>query len=296
MSLEDKKIRIYNSSNTRVEPAFDLIRREQSWQKFFDLVRKKSQGGVSGCCTLPIWMGADMDVDVRYGAKDSESGGEMALAPQKDLLLWLVDNIGKSDDLNPVKADAGKERCELSERNVKRIKEARDTIVQCAQAIEQSAKEGKYPRSWCVLEGATKPDVYIKTDNFILLIEGKRTEAGFTRHTTWMKRRDQMIRHMDSCYPLEGSPRLPVFGLYIVSDENDPVFVSGKRRFPKWETRIGWYHNLENWKRSLPHRTKGGCSSKIQVIEKMQRHFLGYITWNDLSSVFPDVKCDQRWK
>ncbi len=77
------------------------------------------------------------------------------------------------------------------------------------------------PKNINVLEGNTYPDFFIKTDSFILVCEGKWTEKATTTRTKFLKQRNQMIRHIQGAkeYALYKEPGLPVYGIYIVSEE-----------------------------------------------------------------------------
>ena len=70
--------------------------------------------------------------------------------------------------------------------------------------------------NWHLFEGKTRPDVYIKTPDLIMVIEGKRTERKPTTSTTWMAGRHQMLRHIDCAWEIAGDRK--VVGFFIVEE------------------------------------------------------------------------------
>ena len=59
------------------------------------------------------------------------------------------------------------------------------------------------------------------------MVEGKRTESSTTTKTTWMKKRSQLIRHMDAAW--EVAKGRAVLGLLLVEGEaDDPLSVPKK--------------------------------------------------------------------
>ena len=113
---------------------------------------------------------------------------------------------------------------------------------------------------------------YLGEKKTLLVIEGKRTEPGITDHTTWMKHRDQMIRHMDGAYDYAKEKGMKVYGLYIVDDP-------GKYKFERYAG--GPYRRGSSkscWEESLPHRSQ-------DERKYLKEHFLGYILWTDLLKI-----------
>ena len=123
------------------------------------------------------------------------------------------------------------------------------------------------PKKWFVLEGMSRPDAYIETDNSIIVIEGKRTERGPTISTTWMSERHQMLRHIDAAYEIRGNKQ--VYGFFIVEGDSG---VNSSLIPNKWEKASLTTISLSAISNSLPHRG-------INEQEEIARCFLGVVTW-----------------
>ena len=242
-----------NSSQTRVYPAFTKIRTQMV--EFIDWLNERQP------CNIPT---RDVDWDTMVIRFADENGrGEIALPPSASLLKWMIENYGKSERLSKMPLGTNvsdktlERRKELYARNANRIKEAINSI-----------NSGRR-RGWFALEGYTRPDVYIETNQFILLVEGKRTESNLTDSTTFFcNGRDQLIRHMDAALELAGSR--VVLGL-IIYEEDAPYVPSISN---------------EMIEESLPHRTQTDR-------DRIRRGWLSPMTWQELGSRFdisyPDV-------
>lgn len=131
--------------------------------------------------------------------------------------------------------------------------------------------QGLLTRGWHVLEGPTAPDVYIETADALIVIEGKRTEAGPTTNTTWLRGRHQMWRHIDAAWEIRGNRR--VFGFFIVEGDADGAV-------PRhWQTAAQKTWSDEALTSSLPHRPP-------PEREELRRCFLGVTTWQRVVADF----------
>ncbi len=242
-----------NSSQTRVYPAFIKIKNQM--EDFIEWLNERQP------CNIPT-RNVDWDTMIIRFA-DEKGHGEIALPPSASLLKWMIENFGKSQRLNKmpsginVSAKTLARRKELYERNVARIKEAINSI-----------NLGRR-RGWFAMEGYTRPDVYIETNQFILLIEGKRTEPNLTDSTTFFcNGRDQLIRHMDAALELAGNRA--IWGLVIY--EEDAPYI------PRITDQM-----IED---SLPHRTQTDR-------DRIKSGWLSPMTWQELGARFkiryPDV-------
>jgi len=128
---------------------------------------------------------------------------------------------------------------------------------------------------WHIFEGKTKPDVFLETENAIVVIEGKRTEGGPTTETKWMKIRHQILRHIDCAWEIRGNKT--VIGFFIVDqtkcDPGDPS--------SKWEEYEQGTTSQEALCHSLPHR---GPEEQMNI----SRCFTGVTTWQQVCSEFSD--------
>ena len=123
-----------------------------------------------------------------------------------------------------------------------------------------------------IFEGGTAPDVCIKTDKYVLVIEGKQTEGKRTTTTKWGMQRDQLIRHMDAF--LDDAIR-PVFGLFIYDGR-----VSANYNFEE-------YLSGQAFEESLIHR------KDKKLLEKARNGFLGAVTWEELGRIFHVSVCNK---
>ena len=143
---------------------------------------------------------------------------ELGLQPPVALLAWLVRNLAPPRDASDLGDDAVvRKRRQLIDRDTA-------TNSKALELLRSTPAE----RAWYVLEGRTYPDAFIETPDALVVVEGKRTEAGPTRDTTWMAGRHQIWRHMDAAWEIRG--RRLVYGLLIV--EGDPTGMIPRRTGP----------------------------------------------------------------
>lgn len=127
-------------------------------------------------------------------------------------------------------------------------------------------------RVWFVFEGPTSVDAYLETDRLIVLVEGKRTEAGPTTYTTWMRVRHQLLRNLDAA--LDASDK-PAFAFFIVEGRPpDPKAVPDE-----WQEFTSQTVAPGALEQSLPHRD-------AETRERIARSFLGVTTWQAVCAEF----------
>jgi hypothetical protein len=122
-------------------------------------------------------------------------------------------------------------------------------------------------RAWYVLEGPSQPDVYLETDDTIVVIEGKRTESGPTRTTDWMESRDQMLRHLDCAHASRGART--VLGFMVVEGAGGASATSVPQ---PWADAAAETVAAPMLGASLPHRLE---AERAAIAES----FLGVTTW-----------------
>lgn len=279
MSSEEKR-GMFNSSKTRVYPAFKkLCENPNGIDEFLNWL---SEVGVP----LPK-CGKVNPNDVYFDGHQGERG----FYPSEILLEWLISEKCIESGLARMTKDMPREGL-LSETAKKRallfspIKERRSKVRSLIKMPINP--QGK---AWYVLEGATKPDVTIETDTYILVIEGKRTEPHLTDRTTWMKHRDQMIRHLDGVYEYVRKKNLQkkVFGLFIIAERDDVAFTKYNRPIPNYKMCKyggGKYRRGSGkscWEESLPHRSPAERA-------EMQDGFIGFVTWADIKKRWTDIE------
>lgn len=189
---------------------------------------------------------------------------ERRLKPHPALLRWLVQNfeggkggLGTSDTTR-------RKRKKLMKRDPA-------TISLALRLLIDSVVRPK----WYILEGPSQPDAYLEADDFILVIEGKRTERGQTTATSWMANRNQMLRHMDAA--AWNAPKgKRVFGLMIVEGDASG---DGMTASDEWVTKCETIRSDAVMNSSLPH---------LSTAERrlLADGFLGVTTWQRVCRTF----------
>jgi len=242
----------YDSTRTRVTPVFDqLAASETPWLE--RLLSLPSAGHPD----LLGWSALSMQIDELWYGSD-----EKPLPSPATLLHWLVAHAEDvtGEGLQGTSAHTTERRRRLLARESEVIAEAR------AQLASSRAE-----KQWFVLEGPSYPDVFISTPDLIVVIEGKRTEAGPTTSTTWMRGRHQMLRHMDSA--LEASDGRVVVGFFVVEGAPDGTVPE------VWAKAAADTISPAVLDGSLPHRT-------VTERELIARGFLGVTTWQAICREF----------
>lgn len=238
----------YDSSKTRVSPVFDALeRRTDDWVRNL-LLLARHPGVAPG-----VLEGLDLHFSVGYWG-ESERG----LAPPLTLLEWLVRNV----DPARIGPEESPERQRLAARDAATIDEALDSL-----------RAGPRGKKWYVLEGPTYPDALIETRDAIIVVEGKRTEAGPTTYTKFLDGRHQIWRHIDAAW--EQRDGRQVFGMFVVEGAGD-----GDSALPAvWREACDATLHAETLCRSFPHRT-------AEERDAIARCFVGATTWQRLCEAF----------
>jgi hypothetical protein len=249
-----KARRQFDSSVTRVAPVFCALANpgQPGWVgELLDLVSE-------GSGSRP-W--ADLDLRPLEGRWGQE---EAALLPPVSLLSWLVRHMHRL----PIVIPDGDDETTKKRRA---LMEGDPATIQRALA---SLRSSSVDRAWWVLEGPTCPDAYIVTPDALIVIEGKRTEAGPTTHTTRMPNRHQMLRHIDAAWEIRGNRS--VFGFFVVEADvgEHPTAVP-----TNWREAARATTGRETIDESLPHR---GPDDR----EGITRAFLGVTTWQAIVARF----------
>lgn len=243
-----------DSSKTRVQPVFDeLFRQDKTGIKW-----------VSRLVGLPTCPGNVMTPSVppapltRWGWGDAE----IPLAAPLSLLQWLVSNAVLNNKPAHLKTSALTQR----KRNLL-LKSDPATIVEAQRLLRQCDPLSGRLRKWYVLEGNTQPDVYLESEKFIVVIEGKRTESRPTVGTTWMPIRHQMLRHLDAAWEYRNGR--DVMGFFIVEEGGEFDL----------HAAVAATIRMDNLEKSLPHR-------RAVEREAISRCFLGGTTWQQVYHKF----------
>ena len=246
----------YDSSRTRVTPIFTrLLCDDPTGKSWIPTLLGLPE---SGSRTPAIPPAAEL-AEARWWPS------EKRLAPPPSLLRWLVRNV--------------KAPRRESDWGTGETREKRTALVRHEpEAIEEALRRLSRPRDevaekdWAVLEGPSQPDVFLATQDTVIVAEGKRTESGPTIGTTWFPERHQMLRHLDAAWEMRGGRRL--FGFFIVEA------LPGTIEVPKdWVRFAAETNSTAVLDASLPHRT-------AEERQRIGESFLGVTTWQAVCSVF----------
>jgi hypothetical protein len=239
-----------DSSITRVAPVFDELRRQSPPNWVRRLIELPEPG---------------KEVDASLGldptGKPYWHPIEKELDPPPCLLRWLVENWNGPHIKRRLSGQTMDKREKLLHGDETTIREALSKL-----------EENPHGRAWYVLEGPTRPDVYIETLDAIVVVEGKRTELGPTTHTDSMEIRHQIWRHIDCAWEIRGDRK--VYGFFIVEGEGDSSDV------PKaWTDAYREAVSPEAVAGSFPHRSARARAAIAQC-------FLGATTWQAVCGEF----------
>lgn len=188
---------------------------------------------------------------------------EKLLPPSSEYLVKLVEYIASMKQ-HIGYIDKEHKRLALFFENENREKTKEEAITLIKQDKEKNIFKSK---AWYVLEGETHPDVYIETDTFVIICEGKWTERKITTETEHLKTaegnyRSQMIRHIQGALNYSNKK---IIALYLV-DENcgylDDV------------SKEGFVKQMNNESIALTKEEKN----------KYQSCFYGYLPWQQIES------------
>lgn len=234
-----------DSSKTRVVPVFDKLReRSDDWIR--RLLEVPSHPGVAPSALAPL------DLTFREGHWGKE---EHPFAPPRRLLEWLVKNPSnlRLDSSSHPDRDA--------------LLHGDEAALQQALAEIEARPAG---RGWHLLEGTTFPDATILTPDAVIVVEGKRTEAGPTVDTSWLAGRHQIWRHIEGAWGIRGSRR--VFGFFLVEE------LSGE--LPRlWVEAAHETLSAAALASSFPHLAQ-------EEREELAACFLGVATWQQVCRTF----------
>jgi hypothetical protein len=243
-----------NSSKTRVAPVFgELFKRSEREPQWLKRVLNLASQGREGKWTHE-----------NLALQDSTwPDRERGLEPPVALLSWLIRNVNHREQDDGVKTKTTIEkRKKLADRDPVTIAEALSLL-----------RSGESRERWYILEGRTYPDVFIETEDALIVIEGKRTESGLTSDTKWMTGRHQMIRHLDAAFEIAG--RRSLYGLLVVEGGS-----AAPERVPdEWTTAADAMLRPDALDVSLPHR---GNAER----ERIAQSFVGTTTWEAIRREF----------
>ena len=242
-----------NSSKTRVRPVFDELRKQELSAWLPELWRMAASSR-SGTVIAPPSVGP-----LRPGKVY-----ERTLPPSTAFLRWMVQN---PDRLTPLAApDYGAKSGGTA--SVSRAAlfgadpQAREAAQREAlQAIDEGGGQGS-AQQWWAFEGFTHVDACFETEECLLIIEGKRTEA-VSSSTRWYKERNQLWRNVEVAGELaSGRP----FGVILAVESA----ASGQAALRD---------AAQSRDDSYPHLTP-------EQRAELDRHLLGSVVWRDIVAKF----------
>jgi len=248
---------IFNSSITRVRPVFkQLIHRSKTeWLtdilNLFPSEYAKSLATNTGLIspeTVKFCLYNDKILGQKeYGIDtiELEKCFEYSMEPSVNFLRWLIMNP------NMLTWPKGMKYSKNTEIK-RRVLIGGDTEIK-EKALAELFKCGsnKSSKKWWAFEGFTEIDCLIETDSLILAVEGKRTEDGPSKSTSWYKNRNQIIRNLEV---LQQKAMNKPFAVILIDDKND-------FKLTQKDIYLG-----------LPHMT---VEERIDLIT----HYLGSVTW-----------------
>lgn len=122
--------------------------------------------------------------------------------------------------------------------------------------------------TWWVLESTTKVDYALFTEQTNIFIEGKRTEPELTKSVRWDVGRNQVFRNLDALRKSRLEDK-DYFMLLIVD-------AGSKAEAEAVTLDAGYQVAVSSW----PHL------SLKETRDLYDKHYLGYITWTDISQGF----------
>lgn len=247
----------HNSSLTRVKPLFDHINSDiEELNCFLGLFNTNHR------------IEPNTLVEILY--ENGVGGKEKDLAPSKSLLIWMLENL---EELNKNVVNFGAKDKDSKTYKKRELLFSGDTntFEEAKKLIQEKSERLK--NAWYIFEGFTHPDIYIETNDSIFIGEAKRTEKDITTNTTWLKQRDQLIRHIDSLLDLDQSKN--IYSFYILENLNGC-----------YEKSMKSYLDRDYFKNNLKHRGD-------TEIDRAFNSFIGYAFWKDIADrfniSFPDL-------
>lgn len=239
----------YNSSLTRVVPLIDHLSKLNDFpQNLISIYNTEFNLN-------------EEPIEICYGKFEKK------IMPAKSLLKHLINNIHiiNKDSLG-------------SDNGTKSYKNRIDLFAldeaKKLEALQLIENDKNCYQKWYVFEGYTHPDIYIETDNYILIGEAKRTEKSFTTKTKWLNERDQLLRHIDSV--LDSGKQ--VISFLIIDNE--------LKNTAEYKIGLARYKDREYFKKHLPHRSE-------MEINIAMKSYIGFTTWQKYEEKFKIEYIDQ---
>ena len=255
-----------DSSKTRVVPFMKFLNKDISLINIF----------LKKCLRTNVELTSNI-TEYRYGKKSNGDPGEMSIPAKQSLLIWYI--------LHPEKLDRAQNIQRNGSPNISTINAREEFFngikarkIEALNAISELNKKDKYGygKEWYYFEGYTNPDIYIETDSIILIGEAKRTESHLTNEVTWYKKRDQLIRHVDSIFGTERAEGKDVYSFLILDGKNEGTMKD-----------IIYYPEEQIIKDSLPHLIP-------EEQKQIKETYIGFTTWQAIELIFGFSFSDEK--
>ncbi|HOY83776.1 MAG TPA: hypothetical protein PLQ80_00570 [Candidatus Syntrophosphaera sp.] len=241
-----------NSSLTRVQPFFENLFKQDntglSWLPKLINLAPLNRDIATGMLKLNCRIKEHIAVNIK---SDGLPCFEYQLVPSKAFLEWLIRNPGSlswpdngkmtfGDNTQSKREDWFGKHGELRQKEA--IAEAWDLLMQ--RGADKSDKE------WWAFEGITKMDCLLETDDFLLGIEGKRTEK-VSSCISWFPQRNQVVRNLEVLKSKSGGK---VYAMLLMNEDGINTITDN------------------DFNISLPHYSE-------QEIAEVKMHYLGAVSW-----------------
>ena len=171
-------------------------------------------------------------IEVCYTDKDNNTK-EKGLRQSKDYMIKLVetlrDDYKKREYSRRYNRSSTRNDFYLSDINYRH--KITNRYIESIKTFYINNKSDNIGRPTWSFEGDTFPDIFIETEKYIIVVEGKWTEGKRTSSTTHLKNRDQLIRHIQGAIEYRRNHQIEnklIIGFYIVNrkdilDRNFPI-------------------------------------------------------------------------
>ncbi len=193
-----------DSSLTRVAPFFLWLTRRKGVPPFEWIPEMIRSGDKDR--SLVGSLAQVIENDLRSSPGSVEIVLEKSLPPREAFLRWLIENpeklswekmessISEKDADTPGKKLNKSNRLKLRTAGTERGK----TIEEAKKRLDSAGAEGSRFK-WWAFEGFTSVDCTIRTENALILVEGKRTES-VSKKASWYEGRNQIVRNIEAAY------------------------------------------------------------------------------------------------
>jgi hypothetical protein len=236
---------INDSSLTRVRPVFSALAQLAAPSWLLRLVRLGSRA-------------SRLDLPEATAPLVSPPAFEHPCLPPEELLRWMITNASRLD-WSKLEVYGSK----LAPSTIEKRRALRNSdliVMQEALAMLQTRGRRHGSGQWHVLEGVTKVDCALFGEDVTIFVEGKRTEPHLTKHVSWLRGRDQVLRNLD-CLRVDPRRATRWFVLLVVDDNTTAE--ADARQLDLGGERV---------RTALPHLP-------ADDVNQLWSHYAGYTTW-----------------